>query len=234
MTTNTPVRHTPTDLVQRKILVVVATLVLVIALASIWRRLQPATHKIDRAPIIGAAAGIGEALARETLDAVHHQGRLIIVTDHDPVGVDVPRDYRWEAFQAELKQQKGVTIAGSEVVEFDPDEPMVSGCSSAALKQILNRHADVAAIVFLIDLPEWARVAGALPQNITAKIIAVDNQGISLRSHYSGYFSSGLLTALIARRSPLSDLPSDPKTPREWFDKYYQVYNRQNSETLSD
>ena len=220
---------------QRKPIVIIASVICGIALVAIWLQLRPVPVQIDRAPLIGAAAGAGAVLAEETIQAVHDQGRIVLVTDYDHNHSDRGQDFRWETFQAEIKKHSGITIAAIEIVEPDPNEPMISACPSAAFKAIVEHHTDSAAIIFFIDLPEWAKVAALIPRPVGPKIIAVDNVAVPTMARYSGYFSSGILTALIAAQpSPASAPAAQPKTPREWFDKYYQVYTPQNYESLPE
>ena len=219
---------------QRKLIIILSSVTLIVALVSIGLRFRPAVPAIDRAPIIGAATGIGTVLAEETLKAIQNQGRIVLVTDYDHSRSDRGRDYRWETFQAEIKKQNAVSIAATEIAEADPNEPMVSSCPSRAFKAILDRHPAVAAIVFFIDLPEWAKVAAIIPRPVGPKIIGVDNMSVPTMVRYSGYFSSGTLTALIAPQSVVgsSNPPSKSQAPREWFEQYYLVYTQQNYESF--
>ena len=218
----------------RRTTIAILCLLLLSALLALWFRYRPTPVKIDRTPIIGVNTGVGARLAEMALQAVPGQGRIVLVTDYDHTRGDHGRDYRWETFHAELKKQSGVTIAATEIVEFDPSEPEVSACPSAAFKAILERHADAGAIVFFIDLPDWSKVAGLIPQPVGPKIIAVDNMGEPHKPRYGGYFTSGFLAVLIGARSAPAAALAQPKTPREWFDQHYQVYTPQNFETLPE
>jgi hypothetical protein len=105
----------------------------------------------------------------------------------------------------------------------------------------LERHAQAAAIVFFISLPQWPGDS-VIPPHLSAKIIAVDQQNVgmageSMRRRYSGYFSSGIMSALILpkfRSVPASTSPMNPQTPREWFDQFYSVYTEQNADRLPE
>ena len=172
-------------------------------------------------------------MAEETSTAVHGRGRIVVVTDYDHRRGDRGRDYRWEAFQDEIKKHTAITIEAVEIVESDPTEPLISGCPSGAFKAIVERHAGVAAIIFFIDLPEWTKVAALIARPVGPKIIAVDNVGVPTQARYVGYFSSGILSALLAVQPALGGTAAtQPQSPREWFDQHYRVYTPQNYESL--
>ena len=222
-------------IMQRRNITVICIVSLLCALVFIWLNFHPSIPKVDRKPMVGTASGIGLVLAEETLKLIPANGRIVLVTDYDHSQARQRQDYRWEMFQDEIKKHSGITIAATEIVESDPNEPMVSGCPSAAFKAILERQASASAIVFFIDLPDWSKVAGLIPQAVGPKIIAVDNLGEPNKPRYGGYFTSGVLSVLIgAHSAPAATTMVQPKTSREWFDKYHQVYTPQNFDTLAE
>jgi len=213
---------------------IVCGAILVIALGALWFQFKPVTVKIDRTPIVGAATGVGLVLAEQTVQAIQNHGRIVLVIDYTPGQRQGPADARWDAFHQELKNHPAITIAATEVVQPEPEMGM-PGCPRSALSRILNQHADAAAVVFFTELPEWNAAGDVVPQLLVPKLIAVDTMGNLTRNHYAGYFSSGALQSLIGTRQDSSAASaSQPTTPREWFDKYHQIYNQQNYETLPE
>jgi hypothetical protein len=59
---------------------------------------------------------------------------------------------------------------------------------------------------------------------------------LSLKSHYAGYFSRGILSVLIAKKEGDSSAASTakPTSSREWFNQSYQVYTPENYDLLED
>lgn len=217
----------------RKLVVLIAGLALALAVFSIWRVMHPSFPKVDRAPMIGSASGIGFVLAEETARIVPPSGKIVLVTDHDHDRGDRPLDYRWQTFLEELKKRGSFTIVATEIVAPDPAEGM-PGCSSDRFVEIVRRHAEVDAIIFFIDLPEWLRVNWQVPQH-SAKILAVDTQGSQLRARYHGYLSSGTASVVIGSNGAGdTGRPEKPQTPREWFDRFFQVYTPKSMDTLPD
>lgn len=205
-------------------------LLVVLVAGGLW--LRPASVKIDRTQTLNVSTGVGRVLAEETVKLTQGRGAIVVVSDHALEPDRNGRDGRWNAFRDELKKTPALRIVATEIVTPAPEMGM-PGCPAAAFLQILNQHADAAAIVFLTDLPEWITVGATAPQRSTPKILAVDNMGDLTQRHYGGYFGSGLLAELIgARLAPAPASGANPQTPQEWFDRYYLVYTPQNFATL--
>ena len=211
---------------------VVCCVVLVVALLLLWLRLKPEIAKVDRQAVVALNTGLGQALAEETVKAVHDRSSVVIVTMDLPVQLKSRSNYQWNGFASELQQHSAIHIIATESVQLDQE----SGRQSwplGAFKEIWERHTDAAAFVFFVDLPGWATVAELSSKAGGPKIIAIDNMGPLTKLHYGGYFTSGILAALIgAPTQPVP--PAQPKTPREWFDQHYQVYTPQNFDTLPE
>lgn len=213
----------------------IACLVLIAAsVMFIWFKTRLPSVKIDRTQTMGASRGVGQFLGEETVRAIGDRGGIVIVSEHNLNSTSDRNDERWNAFRDELKRHSGVTIIATETVTPQPEMGM-PGCPGPAFVQILNQYRAAAAIVFLTDLPDWFAVSDSVPQDISAKIIALDTMGRLSQSHYRGYFDRGLLTLLIGGRSrPATGASSLPQTPREWFNKYFQVYTLQNLDEIPE
>jgi len=211
------------EIPQRPATVIIASLVIVAALASLWFRFHPSTPLVDHTAGDAIASRAGTVLAEETVKAIDDHGRLVLVIDRDDPSV--------VAFLDELKKHGSISLITTEIALPDPQERR--HCSSATFKRLLDQYAQADAIVFGNGLPEWSTVAAALPEH-SVKIIALDNdEAFHLRAHYSGYFAKGFLSALIAHRADAK--PSDPhRAPLEWFDQHYQVYTPENYDSLQN
>ena len=219
---------------QRRLPVILLLIVLLAAGLIIWQRVFGGRPKIDRAPMIGQASGIGMVLADETLTGLPANAKLVLVTDYDHKREPRRRDYRWEVFREELRRRAPTVMQQVEIVQADPSEGL-PGCPSAAFRDLLERHADADVLVFFVDPPDWAQIQARLPSRRPGRILAVESFGHSLRNRFAGYFVNNFLTALIASNGgPPSGGPLPPRNPREWFDLYYRVYTPQNYETLPE
>ena len=217
---------------QRKLITILASVILLIALVSIGRRLRPTMPQVDRTRFVG----LGQVLADETVKAMAGHGRVVVVINAAHQLASNPAHAELENFQSGLKKHESVSLAATEVVPADPDEMVIgNSCSGAQLQAILLKHENADAIIFLIGLPEWGIVQarGLAPQPGKAKIIVALTGAVPTKSEYAGYFANGFLAVLIGgRRAPTQ--VAHPKTPREWFDQYYQVYTPQNFATLPE
>ena len=212
----------------------VCGLVLLVAAGALWLQFRPPPVKIDRTQTLNASTGVGHVLAEETANLIQGRGAVVVVAEHalelDRNGPDV----RWNVFRDELKKSPNIQIAATELVKPEPEMGFL-GCSASAFLQILSRHADAAAIVFLTDLPEWLTVSDGIPRHLTTKLLALDTMGKLSQRHYAGYFTSGSLAELIgANLAPIGVPAAQAKTAREWFDQHYQIYTPQNFDTLPE
>ena len=216
----------------RNTTVVICSIALLGALVLLWLQSRPAGVKVSRAEVVNVQASVGLALAEETIKAIQDHGSIVIVTADPPERLHVQSNSQWHAFESELQKHGAIHITAIEGVKFELESGQLF-CPPAAFEELWERHATADALIFLIDLPEWAAVAGAMAPSGKPKIIAVDNVGALTKVHYGGYFTSGILAALIGKAGrPVQN--GQPKTSREWFEKYYQVYTPQNIDSLPD
>jgi len=213
----------------RKATVSIAGGVLIVALVAIWMQTRSATLTTDHA-LFGS---IGQVTALETATTVHNHGQILAVIDWSYKISGGPHFDVWQAFQRELKKHSEITLLApvSSEVEHGDGSP---GCSSSAFKNLMEQNADVDAIVFFISLPYWNRLQQTqrIPQRLPPQVIVVDT-GLPL-GHYADYFANGYVTMLIAqRRDAVPTTPGGPRTEREWFDQYFQVFTPANFELLN-
>jgi len=211
---------------RRKKVAVVAVLVIVASLVSLYITMVPHAPKINRAPFIG----LGQALADETTKVIDNHGTVVpVIADYHTAG-STPMTDEWKTFAKEIKKHSGVTLADPVVVKLDETmgEP---GISHADFDKIVEKHAQAGAIVLLVGLPMWELKNPLTLPNETLKIIAVHNTSMPAKQ----YFTSHIVTALItSRMTPDAEGTAEPKTPRQWFDKYFQVFTAQNYQSMPD
>lgn len=216
----------------RKIIIPVCSLLIVAALVSLWFTLRPARYKVDQEAVDGVQNGLIQVLAAETVKALQGKGKIVIVTMELPGQERNHLTGRWKNFDAELTRSG--SLSPTEIVSVKME---TSGGQwfwpTGAFPELLVRHADADVMVFLTDLPEWVTVANVIPKSGGPRIVAVDNLGPLTLQHYGGFFHSGILTALIgAPTRPLPEATGRPATPREWFNRHYQIYTPGDYESL--
>ena len=216
----------------RNIIAGICSVALLGSLVFLWRYYHPSGVKVSRTEVINVQTGFGQVLAEETAKAVQDRGHIVVVTTDPPERFKSRANSHWHAFATELEKHNAIQITATEGVTFEMDSGQLY-CPRGAFKDIWERHKDADALVFFVDLPEWAAVAEVVSQSGKPKLIAADNAGVLTKVHYGGYFTSGILAALIGKPAQLVP-PSQPKTAREWFDKFYQVYTPQNSDMLPE
>lgn len=175
--------------------------------------------------------GMGEVLAEETAQRVR-EGSVAIVAYADETGGT--SDPRVEAFRRGLQKYSSLRITTSEHIPADPNlNNGLPGCPPAKFLDILQRHSKAAAIIFFVELPDYDALNFS-PETPSPKLIAIDTASPQLKRHYHGYFVTGKLTALVAPSNQEPTSSTEPKMPREWFDRSYQVYTAQNYESLPE
>jgi len=215
----------------RKATVGITGIVLLIALVSIWSQTCSTTLKMNHK----LYDGIGQVAAVETVAAVRDHGQIVAVIDGSFAVAGAAHHDEWQTFQRELKKHPGISLGATKTVELDLNDTS-TGCSSKDFKKLMEEYSDVDAIVFFISLPDWKWLQQhqLIPQRLPPHVIVVDTGALPAQGHYSEYFANSFVSELIAeRRSPAPALPAKPKTPREWFDQYFQVFTPENYELLT-
>ena len=213
----------------RKTTVSIAGGVLIVALVVIWSQTKSATLTLNHT-LFG---GIGQVTAMETATAIHNHGHVLAVIDWSCTISGGSHFDVWQAFQRELKKHSEITLLGPVISEIEHGDGS-PGCSSSAFKNLLEQNADVDAVVFFVSLPYWNRLQQTqrIPQRLPPQVIVVDT-GLPL-GHYADYFANGYVSVLIgARRDAVPTTPGRPRTERECFDQYFQVFTPANFELLN-
>ena len=204
---------------QNKTTAAIAGVILVAALMSLWfpqrSKIPAVNHNIH--------TSLGYVLAQEAAAAVHERGQVVaVIADFGASSSPFWRE-QWQAFTGELKKHTQISLV-TRAVGAD-GKPVV-------LQVIVDQNAQAAGIVFFAGSPDFAEMQALASRTQGPKLILIGNPDVPARD-YRGFFAAGSLAALVLPRS-FADLgPNEhPKTPREWFDKYYQVYTPQNSDSL--
>ena len=211
---------------RRRKVTVIAVLVIVASLVSLFFTMCEHTPKVNRAPFIG----LGQVLADETATAIDNHGTVVpVIADYHATG-STPMADEWNTFAKAIKKHSGVTLAAPVIVKLDESmgEP---GISRADFDKIIEKNANAAVIVLLVGMPMLdAKHPLTLPHT-APKIVAVHNTSMPAKQ----YLANSIVTVLItSRMTPEENAAAVPKTPRQWFDKYFQIFTDQNYQSMPD
>lgn len=206
---------------QSKTIALVAGLTLLAALVSLRFTLRPAQPQVDHA----VYTSLGQGLAQEAATAIHDRGQIVTISADFHANSGTVWHEQWQAFTSELKKHTSINLAPPEIVTS----------VHISLVDILDRHPQAGAIVYFTDPPDELDLEAVASRSALPKILVVGNPDLSVKSYYGKFITRGILTALIVPRS-VNDVapPAEPKTPREWFDRYYRVYTPQNISMLPE
>lgn len=207
---------------RRKKVTFVAIGVTAISLVSLFFTMCERSPKINR----GLFIGLGEVLADETIKAIDSHGTVVPVLATYHTTGSTPVADEWETFAKEFKKHSGVKLAEPVIVKLDQ---ATGALSRNDFDNLVEKHATTGALVFFVGLPLWdAKNPLTLPR-VAPKIIALDNTP----QPYQPYFTSSIVTVLITSRSTPDDpAEKEPKTSRQWFDRYFQIVTAENYQSL--
>src|SRR5262249_18991285 len=131
-----------------------------------------------------------------------------------------------QAFQNTMKQAGVRAQTETYMVESsDPKFGTGRGLSSGLLLKIFNKYQHAGVIVSLIGVPRLTEEQiQQLPKSRPKLIVEVLSQDRRLKM-----LGGGLLQAAIVSRFVFpAPGPKHPHTPREWFDRYFQIVTPAN------
>ena len=191
-------------------------LVLVIVACWAWIYLNQSKLPLDNVPL---HQGVGEVLAEQTIKLLGSTGQIIIVAI-------IPRDFpeltiQLTAFEKAL--QRASTISIQQKVFLEPNDPKYGlgrGLSPKRLLQIVQKHPAADAIVSFIGAPNFAdneleQMAKAHPKFLAETHSA--ERTLKLLE------KGALHVAIVPRMSAAPAGSRHPHTPRQWFDRYFQL-----------
>lgn len=213
-------------------LTICALCTIVVGSWFLWRQLMPPSPAHHQQLL----TGIGAGLAGEVVQQVHDRGEIVIVVDKAQVHGGVPANVPLTELQQQLRRLQGISVRATEIIpQVVVEDRMTPSCSAAEFIEIIRRHPAADAVVFLVPLPEWTRVSTAMEQVSRPKLIAFDPATQQVRGRYAGYFERGLLVSLvIPRRVPPTKKGGVPQSPREFFERDFEVVAPQNFQSLSE
>ena len=194
-------------------LVGLALLLLLGAGALFWLQNRPT--KLNLTPY----EALGIAVAEETAKLLNQSGRVVVVPELIEVAKSAYADAVLKGFRAELPKHPGVTLKEVRELKHPPtDDPRQWPAEQAEL--IAKAGAGADATIWLGTLPQSLTAAevAALKQN-SAKLVVVSAQSPLLKS----LLQQRLVQLAIVNRAPPQAAPAGKETPRQWFERVYQI-----------
>jgi len=200
---------------------IILVTVLLVALASLRYTLRSPTPRVNH----NIYTSFGQVLAQEAAKALNDRGQIVVISaDFHKNSCTVWRE-QWKAFTGELKKHPSISLVQSDLIKP----------SRIPLVEILNRYPQASALVYLVDSPDELDLEAVMNRPTLPKLIFLGNPDVSPKKYYGRFVANGILSVLILARPVTDPAPVvPPKTPREWFDKYYRIYTPQNFDTLPD
>lgn len=213
------------DEVKKPLIALVAVLVIVASVISIYLTQRRPTARINLAPF----EAVGEVVAEETVKLLGNQGRVLVVS----YAADVPAmQAPIQFFEEGLKTSPGISIVAREQLSMDPMEaygPEMGGLPADKFLDLVKQYPDIDLIVSFVGAPYFQpgqalRLDAKLP-----KFIAVSTFGLQVKELLQ---RKVVQVAIVPRFTPPSEPDKEPVSRREWFDKFYMVVTPENAADL--
>ena len=162
---------------------------------------------------------VGQVMAEETVKLLDQKGKIIVLAVN-------PREFpelkaQLTSFTAVLKKAPAVTIKEQCLLKADdPKYGVGRGLSAKRLIQVMSKYRDADAVVSFIGTPnltdqDLTQLAQAHPKFIAE--VRSTERTLKL-------LDSGVLQLVVVPRFAFPPPgPKHPHSPREWFNRYFQV-----------
>ena len=200
-----------------KIVKIVGAL-LVIGLAMVWiqRTLNPKPADEVAMP----HAGVGQVLAEQAARAVNDQGRVALVYMES---ASVESQAQIDSFQRTLGKHKNIKLVATKT--FKPMETQTGNISFQKFTEVISEYSNANVIVCCVGVTSLTDAQLEALKKSSPKLVVMNWN----RGHVERGMNAGLVLAAVSSRW-LTSLPTDhPKTPLQWFDRYYDLVTPQRN-----
>jgi hypothetical protein len=206
---------------KKPVVVIVCLVLIVLSVCWMFTRNRPpggtgGTNK--------PAEALGDVMAEETAKLLGNRGSVVMIAIAPAAGI--PPQSEAIAFEKAVKKAGRVTLAGKEYMDVDRESMELS---VEKFLKIASRYPKADAIVSLVGCPLLKESDMAQFGEKPPKLIIV------------GWSSTGVRAMLqqkivqVAVLSRLSAPPQkSPKTTREWFDQYFEIFTSANAANLPE
>ncbi len=213
---------------KKPMVTLIAILAIVVSLISIFITQCERPPKVNLKPYLA----VSEVLADETAKLLGPEGGPIVVIAFDTKATKMPTiEAQLDAFTAAIKKKGNITIAATEAVPMDKLAEMgpEMGLPSEFFHKALEQHGSAKVIVSFLGAPSLKDDEIAkLPPNIP-KIVVFSSFGMGLKKLFD---EQVIQVAIVPSTEPAQPSDTKPSTSREWFDLYYQVVTKENTDKL--
>ena len=202
-----------------------AGLLAVIAGASLWIYFH---HFAAPQFNVTLHKAVGRVMAEETARLLNRHGKLVLIAIETPAGSEL--QIQLKEFEKALKAFSGMAIAKNYTLETDkkPKYGVGSGLSARRFIRIVNKNTTADAIVSFVGAPDLSddemRQLEAKP-----KFIAEARSAEKLKKLFD---KQVLHAAVVSRFQFPSPVEGKPSSPRQWFDKRFQIITTENAASL--
>ena len=170
---------------------------------------------------------IGRVLAHETAALLANKGKVVIIALDGPKYPEMKAQLH--AFKEALRST-GVTIKETYLLETDekPKYAVGSGLSARRYVRIVNKNRSTDAIVSFVGVPDLSD-DDIKELKKTPKFIAETRSADKLHKLFR---KDMVHVAVVARFTFPAPVKGKPRTPRAWFDKYFEVVSTENAKRL--
>lgn len=201
------------------LVIAASVIIILVSFISIFRTMSPAGPKVNMDRI----EGLGQIAGEETATFLGSGTTVVLVAY--PEGPSKHLKLQQDALKGAL-EDGGVSVKAVESLQGNDYAagmiPMeMGGFPVEELIRIGQTHPDVDAIVSMVGAP-WLQgdEAMSIPESLPQLVVA---QGVMMLGA-ADMFHSGIVTMAIMPRTDMApDAQEEPKTTREWFDRYFQV-----------
>ena len=170
-------------------------------------------------------AAVGQVLAEETVRLLPRNATIVVVTMRANEAPEIK--VQLEAFEKQLKLSSAIAI--KDVIVLDPgDNPKFrpgAGLSAKRLLKIARKTKDIDAIISFVGAPEMTDAEISELQSFP-KFFAETHSPEKLKNLFD---KNILQLAVVPRFEFPAPGPQKPETGRQWFDRYFQVIETNNS-----
>ncbi len=192
--------------------------------SGIWIYFTQVTTPVYNVPL---HQRVGEVLAQETARLIHTQGQVVVVTMDASKEPELKAQLRM--FEQTLKKMGPISVKELPVdTEDKPQYRTGAGLSSRRFLRIVKKSASADAIVSFIGAPRMTEEeldqVGKSP-SFVAECRSADK--------IKRLFDKNILQVAVVNRFEYpAPVKHNPKTPKQWFEKYYQVVTAENASSL--
>lgn len=198
----------------------IAIVVILISLISIFKTGSSSKAKID----VGRFEGLGRITGEETANFLGSGKSIVLVRQSREMKSEVLEKMH-AAFTKALKDG-GVSVTAEEEIQMGEEAPeymMIDmiGLPIGEYVRVAEAHSSVDAIISMVGgLFAGPAELDQIPDGLPPLIVA---HGADHRMSSVDLFERGVLMMVVTPRHDLPDTESEPETPREWFDTYFEI-----------